>query len=295
MKGQAYATALFYNESLFQQRGLAVPNENWTLDDLVKAAQALTQREGTETVQWGYALGGFAAGFLIPNLRGFGGDVYSPDGKKAVLDSPGTLEALQWHENLFTRERIAHPIANTPADFYAGKIAMVGRQLFGFGGSVVASVGDKFKWSSVIMPKHPKSGKRGGQFSGDMQAVAKQSKVPDGAFELLKFITGKEYGVALGLQTSGSTTLGGRFDVYEDPRIVNNPAMPRSAQLAQVNSVKQIREPFSRPWNFRISEVEQVRDPALAKILDGTAKADSAYLREVSTQIQVILDKPRQT
>ena len=39
------------------------------------------------------------------------------------------------------------------------------------------------------------------------------SENPDAAFQLLTFVTEKEFGVALGLQTRGSTTLGGQPDV----------------------------------------------------------------------------------
>lgn len=55
-KGQISRIAFFYNINLFQERGIAIPTESWTLDDLVKAAQALTRRSGSETTQWGFAL-----------------------------------------------------------------------------------------------------------------------------------------------------------------------------------------------------------------------------------------------
>ena len=79
-------------------------------------------------------------------------------------------------------------------------------------------------------------------------------------FELLKWVTDKEFGVQLGLQTKGSTTLGGRPDVYADERILNAPQYTRQMQKAQLDSVTQIKEPSVTPYNFRAPEVYKVRD-----------------------------------
>jgi hypothetical protein len=130
-------------------------------------------------------------------------------------------------------------------------------------------------------------------FAGDAQSVAKQTKAPDAAFELMKWLTDKEMGVALGLQTKGSTTLGGRPDVWADPRILNHPQMPKQAQQVQLDSIKEIKEPFSAPANFRAPEVEAIRDPATRRITDGQQKAEASYLKDLNSQMQVIMDKPR--
>lgn len=45
---------LHYNKTAFEQAGLELPNADWTLDDLVNAAQQLTSGDGT-TKQYGYA------------------------------------------------------------------------------------------------------------------------------------------------------------------------------------------------------------------------------------------------
>jgi ABC-type glycerol-3-phosphate transport system substrate-binding protein len=159
------------------------------------------------------------------------------------------------------------------------------------------SVGDprsgKFKWDGAMMPKNAKTGKRGGIFAGDSHAISRDSKNPDPAFELLKWITDKEFGVQLGLQTKGSTTLGGRPDVYNDERILNHAVYTKQMQRAQADSVNTIREPSVTPYNFRGPEVFAVRDTGITKIADGVAKAEPGFLRELSREMQVLLDKPR--
>ncbi len=293
-KGQVLASGFFYNENLLRERGLQPPTENWTLDDLVKAAQQLTIRQGSETVQWGYAVQTWGGENFVAHLRQWGGDSFSKDGKRATMDTPQVLEALQWYERMFNREGILHPLQGAAAAFVQGKVAMIGRTYLNFKtAEIQPKVQGAFEWNGMMMPKHPRTGKRGGMFAGDAHAVTRDSTHPDAAFELLKFVTDKEFGVALGLQTSGSTTLGGRPDVYADPRILNHPGLPKQAQLAQLNSVKEINEPYSVPWNFRAPEVYRVRDPAIAKIANGEAKADPGFLSQVNQEMQVILDLPR--
>ena len=83
------------------------------------------------------------------------------------MDTPQALEAMQWYENLFNRERMMHPIAGADRTFLDGKVAMIGRTYFNYKTAILPNVGDKFKWDGTMMPKHAKTGKRGGMFAGD--------------------------------------------------------------------------------------------------------------------------------
>jgi ABC-type glycerol-3-phosphate transport system substrate-binding protein len=292
-KGQVLTGGFFYNKNLFEARGLQEPTENWTLDDLVKAAQQLTVRQGSDTTQWGYAVNTWTGENFNGHVRQWGGDSYSKDGKKAAMDSPQVLEGLQWYDTMFNKERILHPIADAATDFQQGKIAMIGRTYFNYKATLLPQVGDKFKWDGMMMPKHPKTGKRGGMFAGDTHSVSRDSKAPDQAFELLKFVTDHEFGVALALQRMGSVTPGGRPDVYGDQRILNAPQYPKQAQKTQLASVSEIKEPFSAPANFRAADIAAVRDPATTKITTGEAKPDQGYLRDLNAQLQTIMDMSR--
>jgi len=105
----------------------------------------------------------------------------------------------------------------------------------------------------MTLPPKGTNDNRGGMFAGDSQAITKDSKQPDAAFELLKWLTDQETGVQLGLQTKGSSTLGGRPDVYADPRIVNEAIFPKEAQQAQLQSVQVLKGPYSAAYNYRAS------------------------------------------
>ncbi|MFM7197286.1 MAG: ABC transporter substrate-binding protein [Chloroflexota bacterium] len=293
-KGQVLAAGFYYNVDLFEKNGVPLPTDSWTTDDLVKAAQRLTVRQGNETVQYGYAIQTWGGENLTAHLRAFNADSYSNEGKKGALDTPAALEAFQWYENLFQRERVMAPIADAPNLMVDGKVAMMGRAYFNFKTDpLLAKVGDKFKWDGGMMPKYAKTGKRGGMFAGDANSVTRNSKAPDAAWELLKFMTSKEFGVTLALQSKGSTTPGGRPDVYADERILNHPRLSKQTQRAQLNSVTEINEPASLPYNFRAPEIEAMRDPEILKITTGEVKAEPGFLKDLNSRIQAILDKPR--
>jgi multiple sugar transport system substrate-binding protein len=88
--------ALIYNKKLFDAAGLSYPTPDWTWDDFRNAARKLSDpakkkfgwayvNDGTEDTVWRY----------IAMLWQAGGDLLTPDGKKAAFDSPAGLAAMQ--------------------------------------------------------------------------------------------------------------------------------------------------------------------------------------------------------
>ena len=64
-------------------------------------------------------------------------------------------------------------------------------------------------------------------------------------------------------------------------------------QQAQLSTVKEIREPYTGPANYRAPDVENVRDAEVNKIPTGEVKVESGYLRQVNGLVQAVLDLPR--
>lgn len=128
---------LYYNRRVFRTAGVGLPGPGWTWDDFLAAAKALTRDEdgdGTPEV-YGTSFTNYYY-YWIPWVWSAGGDVVSPDGKRAsgFLDAPATLSAFRWLIDLRTVHRVA-PDAGTwvqeektgsrSALFVNGKIAMV--------------------------------------------------------------------------------------------------------------------------------------------------------------------------
>ena len=101
--------AVYYNKALFDAAGLAYPADDWTWDDFVAAARALTVDQDGDGVtdQFGagidpvlYRLAPFvwqAGGELVDNLD-------KPT--RLILDSPAALQAFQWFVDLQVKEQV---------------------------------------------------------------------------------------------------------------------------------------------------------------------------------------------
>lgn len=107
--GQYYALptavrslALFYNERLFEEAGLAGPPE--TLDELVEHAKALTKRDGAGNItQVGITTGMTAQDhhwFREVLVRQFGGEPYADDYRTVNWNDEAGLAALEFYSGL---------------------------------------------------------------------------------------------------------------------------------------------------------------------------------------------------
>jgi ABC-type glycerol-3-phosphate transport system substrate-binding protein len=97
---------IFFDKSAFDAAGLVYPEPGWTLDEFLTAAQALTQREGDEVVQWGYVP------FQIQPLLAT--QLAAPlvmDGQPRLTD-PDVAEALQWLADLFVLHEVSPWLEN---------------------------------------------------------------------------------------------------------------------------------------------------------------------------------------
>ncbi len=124
-----------YNRRLFREAGIAPPTGDWTWDDFLAAARALTRdTDGDGRVdQWGTVFDRRA--FLwIPWLWSGGGDVLCPDGRSAsgCLDSPATERALQWYldwvlaDSIVPRVRtLRRSLGDSFRLFNSGRVAML--------------------------------------------------------------------------------------------------------------------------------------------------------------------------
>lgn len=97
--------ALFYNERILEDVGVEVPT---TLDELLEAARATTQRDGSGNI----TAVGLAAGMNAQDhhwwrevlVRQFGGDPYKDDYKTVNYNDDAGRKALQWYVDLADEE-----------------------------------------------------------------------------------------------------------------------------------------------------------------------------------------------
>jgi len=114
--------SLIYNKALFDAKGLDYPNENWTEQDLLLAAQQLTQQD----VQ-GLALPIKTSYWWFPIQEGYGGSLFDEQGNP-TLDSNGSSEAMRWMLDLELKEGVVATgtqIEGMKNQFITSKAAMI--------------------------------------------------------------------------------------------------------------------------------------------------------------------------
>ena len=181
--------ALFYNKKMFAEAGLSVPDENYTLKDLVGAAIKLAKDStGTGRMeQYGFA-GGDWAGFVWR----FGGEIFDNNDSptNCILDHPESVAALQFIQDLVYKEKVSPTPAATnalPSEdmFMTNKLGMLAA-----GGWVIPKFDTikAFDWGSTNMPKGKK---KISSAWATITVASATTKHPKEAWEFVKYYASK--------------------------------------------------------------------------------------------------------
>ena len=104
MPFQLVLSGWHYNVDLFEERGLKPPDERWTWDDVLAAAQALTR---PERGQYGIHVTNSDQFVWGPLLFSAGARWHNADRTKTLLGDQGGSEAFQWVIDLIHRHRVS--------------------------------------------------------------------------------------------------------------------------------------------------------------------------------------------
>ncbi|MBI5670085.1 MAG: sugar ABC transporter substrate-binding protein [Chloroflexi bacterium] len=203
-----YSTSAFYiNTALFDAAGIPYPEEGWTWDDALDIALELTldangnnanspDFDPDNVVQWGIDIvndGWWRA--MQSYLQAWGTLTISEDGTTTtgILNSDAAVEALEWYRDLVFEHHVAPSATVIGAVeggrvqmFQDGKIAM-GLTFHGPWWQDVLNETPNLEWAVVPVPAGP-----AGHHSVLMWlgwGISGQSKDPDAAWELLKWLT----------------------------------------------------------------------------------------------------------
>ena len=178
---------VYYNKDLFRKYGVKFPQENWTMDDFLKTAQALTHRPHVFGVSFEEDLL-----FYLPYMMSEGGGVLSDDLSHDITKSPQSQKGLKFYADLRKKYHAA-PLASESASatmaqmFLQGRLAMLvsGRWL-------VPKYREEaqFDWDIAQFP----AGDAGSIVPLDASgwAVAKASGHKQEAIKLILFLSSKE-------------------------------------------------------------------------------------------------------
>ena len=182
---------LYYNKNLFDEAGLAYPTPDWTWDDYIAAAQKLTKHDPDGTVQtWGSNIMTQWWGEWLIFVRQSGGEMFTPDLKRCVLDSPEAIRGMQFYKDKIYKYAISpRPGFGPERGFMSGKIGMDWGGHTGLWTTYNQIPG--LDWDIQILPKGPVT-RNGGEYAIDTFGISKSSRHIEAAWEFVKFLVSKE-------------------------------------------------------------------------------------------------------
>jgi multiple sugar transport system substrate-binding protein len=260
----------YYNEKMFDDAGVAYPEEDWTWDDFLAAAQALTRDTDGDgkTDQWGTFMVPWDALFL-PIVYSYGGNIMNEDGTEATMLQPETVAAFEFANDLINEHHVAPPVEEAEAfnwiDGWAQqKYAMIfqGRWATPIFLDAMEESGAQFEFDVAPIPQ---GALRSTVQYSDALGILKSSEAPDAAFMWIEFLTGEE----------GQQTLGG----------------PRSLVVpANLNVAQTLISPDVLPENASlfISEAEYGAPPPQSPSFSALYEIVNRNLREVFLGLQPV-------
>ncbi|MBQ0167024.1 MAG: sugar ABC transporter substrate-binding protein [Treponema sp.] len=183
--------ALWYNKTIFDEMGVAYPDETWTWDDFAAAAKKLTNAN-----HWGYAIqpGNNQEGFYN-TIYSMGGYVISDDKKSSGMDKPETIKAIKLFTDLIAAG--ACPDLNTVAETAPNELLCAGKVAMSINGSwMLAGYRDNEYAAAncdvAVLPFTKTPADRVSIYNGLGWAAAANGKNTDAAWSLIEYLGTKE-------------------------------------------------------------------------------------------------------
>ena len=260
----ASAAVMEYNVDLFEKHGVPKPRADWTWDDMLRAAKALTRDiDGDGRIdQWGLnPLPWYT--FVWAN----GGRIVDDTATRCTLLEPAALEAIEYWVAL----RVQHGVTPTPeaaSDLGTARLFALARAAMHFEIYPIVSVFRKqcdFTWDLAPVPLGPRG--RVAEVRGSAMAVTSQSRNKAAAFEFVRWMTSPA-----GMRFLVSVESPSCIALAQSDEFTGSPGLPKSKKVA-VDAMDYARPPLQHP---RYQEIMDVLDADLTKAQLGLVSAREA-------------------
>jgi multiple sugar transport system substrate-binding protein len=278
---------VWYNKDLFDAKNVAYPEKSWTHDDYAQIMRQLTVEKDGVVEQWGGWIPVWNWDRFWYRLDMFGGNVRdATDNTRSTLSDPKSQDALEWSRNLMWDEKVlAQPLAIgqnswSAEAFFPQKAAMVEDGTYPL--YMVKNVEGKFRWGYQHVPLGP-AGIRKVLGTTDGFLIWKGTKHPDAAWELLKFLSGRQYQED---QVKRTGLLPVRFSVLEQWESINTNAAPELKDVGLRWAVEALEEgyPGARRTFKNQNAAAELINPALEKVYM-VGDTPVSYLGDLDAQI----------
>lgn len=191
--------ALYYNKDIFDQYELAYPSGDWTHDDYLQSMRDVkdaAQAEG-RTDLWG-SMFDVSWERIQVHVNGWDGHFVDPeDATRSWMARPEALAAMEWLRARMWDDRVMASrldVANldTRDAFIQGSLAMVEE-----GSWALRDILEQARFPIGVAPFPAGPNRRVTLSTTDGFAVYAGTRQPEAAWELIKFLTGRDYGRAM--------------------------------------------------------------------------------------------------
>lgn len=279
---------LYYNKDIFDQYKVAYPDASWTHEDYLAAMKRLTRDtngDGTTDI-WGSMID-IGWDRLQVHINAWGGHIVDPkDETKCDIDSPQALAALEWVRARMWDDKVMATFTDvnnvgTQAAFSEGKLAMVEDGSWALKGILEHS---NFRIGVAPIPAGPAG--RVTLSTTDGFGIYSRTQHPREAWELVKFLVGREYGLAM---AEANLLQPARLSLMADWQGFVKQQYPKKAKGMDLDvfaaphreGYSVVQEVFAR----NMDEATRLLDDAFTQIFTvGQAKVD--ILHAVSRQVE---------
>lgn len=262
------AEVLYYNKDIFDEAGVEYPNENWTWDDLLSAAEKLTVVEASGRVAR-YALGmeggkyqlwvGQNGGTILDDMR---------NPTTCTLDQPAALEGIKFfadmmNNNYAMRDANLSQAGGDAAVFQSGQVAMIIQNA----SRVTTFNAAGLNYDVAVVPI-PADGQRSAAAGGASWTMSSQSDNKEAAWTFLSWLQSTEGGQAI--YTASGEILPALSSTARSEAFLGSDQPPanRQAFIIEGENAKVGRLGFFPEWNELSGSIIS---PALQRIWSGEA------------------------
>lgn len=276
--------ALFYNKDIFDEAGVAYPNENDTWDTLeAKLKQIKAKIKDVEGIA------------LAPDFARMGAFAYANGWDPIVNDASNLedsrfVEAFKWYTGLRQKG-----LGVMPGDIGQGwgggafatekvAVCLEGAWILGF----LKDNAPNLKYGATLLPKSPKTKERGNFIFTVAWGISANSKVKKEAFQVLELLTSPE---------AQQFVLERGLALPSRKALVNNPYFKKNEPAAQANYVvfRGASDKYVKPFFFDIYGGEWMGpiNTAMTEVMSGQKPADKA-IKDANTQLAIKMKELRQ-
>lgn len=262
---------VYYNRDLFDQAGIAYPTDDWTWDDFLRTAQALTRDLDGDGQTDQHGLGTDPSLFRVaPFIWQNNGDlVNNPSNPTRLsLDDPQSRAAVAWFVELQTVHRvvpdaIAEQAENSESRFLNGRLAMFLNSRRGV--PTYRTITD-FDWDVAPLPQGLR---RAGILHSDAYCMTTATQDKDAAWQFIAYAVSDE---GQRLMSQSGRIVPSRKAVAESPAFLDPQAKPASSHIF-IGHIEDIRAvPVMSTW----VDIEEIVGKEIERAFYGQVSVDEA-------------------